>query len=107
MHEGPGWGWRPQGAQGPEWGRRPQGAQQDLAHLLGICAGPVQEQGVERILPPDEEPVAVLVQVEGAEAQEALVAKEEDRAVGAQKFCRGEREASGGANPAPKTRRAS
>lgn len=33
------------------------------AHLLGIRTGPVQEQGVEHILPPDEEPVVVLIQV--------------------------------------------
>lgn len=76
---------------------------QDPAHLLGIRAGPVQEQGVENILAPDEEPVTVLIQVQGAEAQEASVAKEDDRAVGAQKLCQGGREASGGAIPAPKT----
>lgn len=33
------------------------------AHLLGIRTGPIQEQGVEHILPPDEEPVVVLIQV--------------------------------------------
>lgn len=77
------------------------------AHLLGIRTGPVQEQGVEHVLPPDEEPVVVLIQVEGAEAQEASVAEEGDGAVGAQKLCQGGREASEGANPAPKTCRAS
>lgn len=84
-------------AQGPRWGRRPRGAQQDPAHLLGVCTSPIQEQGVEHILPSDEEPVAVLIQVQGAEAEEALVAEEKDGAVGAQKLCQGGREASGGA----------
>lgn len=64
----------------------PCGAHQDPAHLLGICTGPVQEQGVEHVLPSNEEPVTVLIQVEGAEAQEASVAEEEERAIGAQKL---------------------
>lgn len=81
-------------AQRPGQGWSPQGAQQDLAHLLSICVGPVQKQGVEHILPPNEEPVTVLIQVEGAEAQEASVAEEEDRAVGAQKVCQRGREMS-------------
>lgn len=88
---------------GPGWGWRPRGAQQEPAHLLGVCTGPIQEQGVEHILPPDEEPVTVLIQVEGAEAQEAPVAEEEDGAVGAQKLCQGGRETSEGTIPAPKT----
>lgn len=87
-------------------GQRPRGAQLDPAHLLGIRAGPVQEQRVEHILPPDEEPVAVLIQVEGAESQEASVAKEENGAVGPQKFCRRGRKAPRGVIPAPKTCRA-
>lgn len=68
---------------GPGWGQTPQDAHQHPAHLLGICTGPIQEQGVEHILPPDEEPVTILIQVEGAEAQEAAVTEEEDGAVGA------------------------
>lgn len=66
----------------PGWGQTPQDAQQHPAHLFGICTGPVQEQGVEHIFAPDEEPVTILIQVEGAEAQEATVTKEEDGAVG-------------------------
>jgi len=72
-------------------GTETPGSQQDPAHLLGVSTGPAQEQGVERVLPSDEEPVAVLIQVEGAEAQEPSVAEEEDGAVGGQKLCRGGR----------------
>lgn len=74
-------------------------------HLLGVGAGPVQAQGVERVLAPNKEPVPVLVQVERAEAQEASVAKEKDGAVGAQQLCRAGKAASAGATPAPKAPR--
>lgn len=75
---------------------------QDPAHLLGVSAGPVQTQGVEHILAPNEEPVTVLIQVEGAEAQEAPVAKEKDGAVGTQELCEAGRAVLVGAMLAPK-----
>lgn len=74
---------------------------QDPAHLLGVGAGPVQTQGVEHILAPSEEPVTVLIQVEGAEAQEAPVAKEKDGAVHTQELCEAGRAVSAGAVLAP------
>lgn len=75
--------WTLTGPQRARVGTDTPDAQQHPAHLLGIRSGPVQEQGVEHILAPEEEPVAVLVQVEAAEAQGAAVAKEQHGAVGA------------------------
>lgn len=54
------------------------------AHLFGLAAGRSQQEGVENVLPSQEEAIAVLIQEDGSEGQLAVVTAEDGRSVGGQ-----------------------
>lgn len=58
------------------------------AHLFGLAAGRSQQEGVENVLPSQEEAIAVLIQEDGSEGELAVVTAEDGRSVGGQQVCR-------------------
>lgn len=63
-----------------------------MPHLFGLAAARSQQEGVQDILPSQEEAVTVLIQEDGGQRELAVVTAEDGGPVGGQQVCRKRRE---------------